>query len=170
MLWEIERLVLDWHYIGWLVKDWQVGPRLASNWYRIGFLMTYWWSEPELTLDWAPVCLELTSDRHRIGTGLVTDRHDIGSGRMGCPLFVDWPQIGIVSALHWKWIGNQLKQDWQLSVVRKLCCPESSLLRIVLVPLTKRGSVTRIGVRSACFVPMGMIWVYLSKVWEICKG
>ena len=147
-----------------------MGPGLASNWYRIGFLMTYWWSEPELTLDWAPVCLELTSDRHRIGTGLVTDRHDIGSGRMGCPLFVDWPQIGIVSALHWKWIGNQLKQDWQLSVVRKLCCPESSLLRIVLVPLTKRGSVTRIGVRSACFVPMGMIWVYLSKVWEICKG
>ena len=29
--------------------------------------------------------------------------------------------------------------------------------RVVLVPLTKRGFVTRIGVRLACPLPMGMI-------------
>ena len=163
-----------------------MGPGLASNWYRIGFLMTYWWSEPELTLDWAPVCLELTSDRHRIGDwsawywqwtnglpivrGLTSDWYCIGTA-----LEMDWKLTGTGLAMDWHVVGIILMTDWhlivrgltlwrQLSLVPKLCCPESSRFRIVLVPLTKWGFVTRIGIGLA----MAYHCIGNGYVWRVC--
>ena len=53
--------------------------------------------------------------------------------------------VGIILMTDWHLIVRGLTLWRQLSLVPKLCCPESSRFRIVLVPLTKRGSVTRIG-------------------------
>ena len=62
--------------------------------------------------------------------------------------------LGQLSPSDWHTIDTGLKLDWQIG-----CRPESSWLRIVLVPLTKWGFVTRIGSTIANRMSMGMIWV-----------
>ena len=53
--------------------------------------------------------------------------------------------VGIILTMDWRLIARGLTLWRHLTAVRKRWCPESSWLRIVLVPLTKWGFVTWIG-------------------------
>ena len=83
------------------------------------------WIDLRLVLYWHCIGNGLEINWNRIGNGLTRGWHHTDDG-----LALDCPWIDI-------W-GHQ-------AVVRKCCRPESSRLRIALVPLTKWGNVTRIG-------------------------
>ena len=65
--------------------------------------------------------------------------------------------LGQLSPSDWHTIDTGLKLDWQIG-----CRPESSWLRIVLVPLTKWGFVTRIGLVLALPLPIECQWEWFE--------
>ena len=102
------------------------------------------WIGPELTL--APYW-------QRVGTALEMDWQLTGTG-----LAMDWRTVGIILMMDWHLIVRGLTLWGHLTVVWKWCRPESSWLRIVLVPLTKWGFVTRIGLVLARPLPIECQW------------
>ena len=114
--WQIGTELADWPEIGRLSWNWHLGTGLAGDWRLIGLLVLCWhWHQIDTGME--PVCDGFALDCHRICTALAVIRMDwqrIGTGLKleRHQLELSWHLIGHGFLLNLHWIGIEIGMDW----------------------------------------------------------